>query len=166
MVFGGGNRARPTPLQRPDINRIPAPDGSLLNKRSRAEALSLIEDAYRLMEGGWGLERANELLRQVLPRMITDPPEIVESTAQAVGRFAHFGIALAEVERLRGWERPGQTDGRVRMALVLRIAMSPDVPGDTLGLLATYLAQAGYWVARMGERGLVELCVGLPSRDV
>jgi hypothetical protein len=159
-------RARPIPLQRPDINSIPAPDGSLMNKRSRTEALSLVGDAYRLMEGGWGLEQANELLRQVLPRMITDGPEMIQSTAQAIGRFAHFGIALAEVERLRGWERPGQTDGRVRLAIVLRIAMSPDVPADTLGLLATYLAQAGYWVARMGERGLAELCAGLPSRNV
>jgi hypothetical protein len=55
--------------------------------------MSLIEDTYRLMEGGWGLERANELLRQVLPRMITDPSETIQSTAQAIGRSAHFGIA-------------------------------------------------------------------------
>jgi hypothetical protein len=165
MVFRG-MRARSIPLQRPDLYRLPAPDRSFLNKRSRADALALMEDAYRLMEGGWGLERANELLREVLPRMITDPPEMIQSTAQAVGRFVHFGIALAEVERQRGWERPGQTDERARLALVFRIAMTPDVPEATLGLLATYLAQAGYWVARTGEGGLVELCAGLPSRNV
>jgi hypothetical protein len=98
VVFRG-MRSRSIPLQRPDLYRLPAPDRSLLNKRSRADALALMEDAYRLMEGGWGLERANELLREVLPRMITDPPERIQSTAQAVGRFVHFGIALAEVDR-------------------------------------------------------------------
>jgi hypothetical protein len=127
--------------------------------------MSLIEDTYRLMEGGWGLERANELLRQVLPRMITDPSETIQSTAQAIGRFAHFGIALAEVERLRGWAATRPNRWASKNGVVLRVAMSPDVPGDTLGLLATYLAQAGYWVTRMGERGLAALCAGLPSGD-
>ena len=58
------------------------------------------------MEGGWGLERANELLREVLPRMITDPPEIIESTAQAVGRFPPFRYCY---RRSRATARLGAT---------------------------------------------------------
>jgi hypothetical protein len=166
MRFSKKGRMRPVPLRRPSLAEVPLPDPLLLrDKSSRAEVSAVTEEAVKLTVSRWGLDETRAMLRDVLPRVITDPSDVVAQTAQAVGKYAHFGFALAEVERRRGWERPGQTDGRVRTALVMWTTVGPDVPDGTLGVLASYLAQAGYWVGRMGGRGLAELRLTLPPRS-
>jgi len=110
-------------------------------------------EAVELANVQWGVDPVRALLREVLPRMLTDPPEVVSQTAQVVGRYAHLGFALAEVERRRGWAQEGLRDGRIWTALVMSL-YDETAPHGTLGILAAYMGWAGYWVGRQGPSGL------------
>lgn len=130
---------------------IPDPRTMVKGKRAKSVAAFAEEVHHRVLSGDFD-ERGRDLALGVLTPIATTP-EVLDAVAGDVARWAAIGLCAAVVEKDWGWTRPGMQDEGVFTFLSWMVAETTGHDSN-LGVVRQFLAEGGYYVARVGDEAL------------